>query len=209
MNTTVAFAEKTNSFIIRNAAINAFVEKSIRIVPRLLTSKQNKVIGPAFSHVQTYSAQNMSKVIQRGFSRKLITSLSHVIAFARLNGGGSHDECVNLLFRNGPCDLCGGSCMALLGDGRLLRRLLTGKKAVGTFCRRHRSAAKRLEKKLRFRGLSTFVGKNKWNVWVVVATLSPDVLLPRAGGSPREVAFTQEFFRRGAPIFGYPSFGRR
>ena len=39
----------------------------------------------------------------------------------------------NLLFRCGPCDICGGACFCRPND-ELVERLLTGLKPVGTFC---------------------------------------------------------------------------
>ncbi len=138
---------------------------------------------------------------------------AHAKQFASATGGGSHDQCINLLFRCGSCDICGGPCFATLGDKRLIGRLLTGKKPVGTFARRNKWIAGALDKRLQSRGLTTWKGKNKYGMYVVVACLHPDSFIPEATGAPREVAFTQAFIDEDLPLvvigalYGYPPCG--
>lgn len=139
--------------------------------------------------------------------------LAHAHQFASATGGGTRDQCVNLLFRGAPCNICGGSCFAALDDKQLSNRLLAGKKPVGTFARRSKWIAGALENLLRSRGLSTWKSKNKWNMYVVVATLHPDTFIPKAWGTPRQVAFRQAFIDEEIPLriagalYGYPSCG--
>jgi len=116
----------------------------------------------------------------------------------------------NLLFRNGPCHICRRPCFCLLNDMALARRLLSGKKPVGTFCSREHSEAQRHLKWLESLGLTVWYGMNRCKMHVLVAALHPDVEVPGAG-TPREVAFTQCFIDEGFPcniigaMFGYRS----
>jgi hypothetical protein len=117
----------------------------------------------------------------------------------------------NLLFRCGPCDVCGGSCFCLKSDADLAKRLLTGLKPVGTFA--YRSVAEAIEAAawLNSLGLSTWMGVNKWGADVVVAALNPDEVVAGVG-TPREVAFTQAFIDEALPfsvigaLYGYRKF---
>ena len=38
--------------------------------------------------------------------------LARARKLALTNGGGSRDQCINLLFRGGPCNICGGACLS-------------------------------------------------------------------------------------------------
>ena len=140
-------------------------------------------------------------------------AFSHVKRFALANGGATHDQCLNLMFHKGPCNICLGECFALLDDKRLSNRLLSGKKTVGTFTRRNKWEAWAVAKLLQSRGLTTWQGKNKWNVYVVVACLHPDKYLAKAACTPREAAFTQAFIDEELPLpvvgamYGYPPCG--
>ena len=137
----------------------------------------------------------------------------HARQLAMATGGGSRDECINLLFRGGSCDICGGPCFATLSDRQLIRRLLSGKKPVGTFARKSKWIAHALAKLLQNRGLTTWKGMNKWGMYVVVACLQPDTFIPEAMGTPRQVAFTRAFideklsFAVTGALYGYPPCG--
>ena len=91
--------------------------------------------------------------------------------------------------------------------------ILTGKKPVGTFARKSKWIAGALAKLLQSRGLTTWKGKNKWGMHVVIACLQPDTFIPEAEGTPREVAFTRAFIDEELPfavigaLYGYPSCG--
>ena len=63
-------------------------------------------------------------------------AFAHVKRYALAKGGASHQQIVNLMFRNGCCNICLGNCFCMLDDKRLSNRLLSGKKPVGTFPRR-------------------------------------------------------------------------
>ena len=138
---------------------------------------------------------------------------AHARAYVQANGGGSHEQCFNILFRGGPCNICGRKCFANLSDKQLSDRLLTGKKPVGTFTKRSKWIANALARSLRSRGLATWQGKNRWNMYVVVASLHPDTAIPKAMGTPREVAFTRAFIDEELPLsvcgalYGYPPCG--
>ena len=139
--------------------------------------------------------------------------LAHAEQLASATGGCSRDQCVNLLFRGGPCDICGGPCFSTLGDRHLISRLLTGKKPVGAFARKNKWFAEALAKMLQTRGLTTWRGQNRWGVCVVVACLYPDTFIAEANGTPREVAFAQDFIDEALPyavigaLYGYPPCG--
>ncbi len=119
----------------------------------------------------------------------------------------------NLLFRGGPCDICGGGCLSTLSDRSLSERLLAGLKPVGTYARRSKWHAWALSRVLEKQGLATWRGKNRWGMHVVVASAEPDELISPAGGTPRVLAFTQEFIDEElplsviGPLYGYPACG--
>lgn len=101
-------------------------------------------------------------------------------------------ECAaNLLFRCGPCDVCGGNCLCR-SDAELEAAVAAGSKPVGTFCYRSEAAAMRDRARLEARGLACWSGRNRWGVFEVVASAVPDVPLGE-WGTPRQVAFTQAF----------------
>ena len=135
-------------------------------------------------------------------------ALSHAQAI-----GGDDERSFNLLFRGGPCDICGGCCLSALSDRSLSERLLAGLKPAGTYARQSKWHAWALSHVLEERGLTTWRGKNRWGMHVVVATAEPDKPIPQAGGTPREVAFTQEFIDEAlpfsviGPLYGYPACG--
>jgi hypothetical protein len=121
----------------------------------------------------------------------------HALELAR----GDVDTALNLMFRCGPCDLCDGDCLSTATDDELVKRLLSGRKPVGTFACRQKREATRLAAKLQTQGLAVWIGKNHWRVWEVVATLDPMV---------NAAAFTQEFIDERMPfvdlgrLYGYP-----
>ena len=114
----------------------------------------------------------------------------------------------NLLFRCGPCDVCGGDCFCRTTDADLIDRLLTGLKPVGSFAYRRKSDALKLVQILSEKGLASWYGRNRWRMWVVLAALNPDTHVDGVG-TPREVAFTQEFIDEELPfsvigkLYGY------
>ena len=138
---------------------------------------------------------------------------NHARQLALATGGGTRDQCINLLFRGGPCDICGGPCFATLSDKPLITRLLAGRKPVGTFARKNKWKTCALAKLLQNRGLATWKGKNKWGMYEVVACLHPDTFIPEAMGTPRGVAFSQAFIDEELPLavrgalYGYPACG--
>lgn len=89
--------------------------------------------------------------------------------------GRDDERSFNLLFRGGPCDICGGSCLSTLSDRSLSKRLLAGLKPVGTYARRSKWHAWALSRVLEKHGLTTWRGKNKWGMHVVVASAMPDL----------------------------------
>ena len=119
------------------------------------------------------------------------------------------DLAVNYLFRCGPCDICGGSCLADATDDQLAQRLLTGRKPVGSFAFRRASAARRHARDMETLGLTTWTAKNKWNMWVVLAALRPDEVIGDLG-SARQRAFNLQFINEEVPfeimgaMYGYP-----
>ena len=70
-----------------------------------------------------------------------------------------------------------------------------------------------LAKMLQTRDLTTWRGQNRWGVCVVVACLYPDTFIAEANGTPREVAFAQDFIDEALPyavigaLYGYPPCG--
>ena len=69
---------------------------------------------------------------------------------------------------------------------------MTGLKPVGTFVRRNTHETLGAEMWLRGMGLTTWTGRNRWGMHIVVASLEPDNVVAGAGAA-REVAFTQAF----------------
>ena len=140
------------------------------------------------------------------------TVMQKALQHARLMGG-DEEQSRNLLFRNGPCDVCGGGCFSRSSNRRLTTRLLAGKKPVGTYACRSKWRSEALAKLLTTRGLSTWRGKNRWGMHVVVASAMSDKVLAGAGGTPRELAFTSNFIDEQLPLpvmgalYGYPSCG--
>jgi hypothetical protein len=101
-------------------------------------------------------------------------------------------ECAaNLIFRCGPCDICGGSCFCRPND-ELVAALLSRSKPVGEVHSRHEDVAREFRSQLESLGLACWMGRNRWNMFVVVASAVPDVPLGK-WGTPRQVAFTQAF----------------
>ena len=125
--------------------------------------------------------------------------------------GCGDERSPNLLFRGGPCDVCGGRCFSRLSDGHLIERLLSGQKTIGTFAKRNRWQAWALERLLRHRGLATWRCANRFGMHEVVACLEPDSLV--AGGRVRDLAFRQAFVDECDPLhvrgalYGYPRCG--
>jgi len=151
----------------------------------------------ASHHVQLSNARLLGAV-----------SLAEASYLTRVLGGERNS--FNLLFR-GPCEVCGGRCFSRLTDGRLIERLLSGRKPVGTFARRNHWQAWALDRLLQHRGLNTWRCTNRWGMHVAVACLQPDSMM--AGGRVRDLAFRCAFVDeldplcvRGA-LYGYPSCG--
>ncbi len=121
---------------------------------------------------------------------------------------GDEITAYNLQFRCGPCDICGGDCLCL-SDDLLIERLKTGLKPVGTFPRKTSKQAILLEERLNAEGLTTWLAKNKWGMYIVVACKHPDVTIPMIG-TPRNRAFTMDFINENlsyveiGALFGYP-----
>ena len=98
----------------------------------------------------------------------------------------------NLIFRCGPCDVCNGNCFCQTTDKDLILRLMTGLKPVGSFVRLRKCEAEALSQEFNTKGLTSWYGKNRWKMWIVVAALNPDMHVSGVG-TPRQMAFTQEF----------------
>jgi hypothetical protein len=115
--------------------------------------------------------------------------------------GGNPDTALNLMFRCGPCDVCGGDCLSTAADEELVKRLLSGRKPVGTFACRQKREATRLAAELQGLGLATWIDKNRWQMYIVVATLDPVA---------NAAAFAQAFIDERMPfvelgrLYGYP-----
>ena len=118
--------------------------------------------------------------------------------------GRDDEQSFNLLFRGGPCNICGGRCFSILTDHSLTKRLLDRLKPVGTYARRSKWHAWALSRLLENQGLTTWRGQNRWGMYIVVAAAKPDELVPLAGGTPRQLAFTQQFINEALP---YPVIG--
>jgi hypothetical protein len=122
----------------------------------------------------------------------------HALELAR----GDPEIAVNLMFRCGPCDVCGGDCLSTATDEELVERVLSGKKPVGTFAFRLKRDAKELAADLKDRGLAVWMGRNRWRMWAVVASLDPVA---------NAAAFTQAFidermsFVDMGKLYGYPT----
>lgn len=84
-------------------------------------------------------------------------------------------------------------------DGDLARRLLTWLKPVGTFVRRNTVETLGAEMRLQGMGLTTWTGRNRWGMHIIVASLEPDNVVAGAG-APREVAFTKAFIDERLPM---------
>jgi hypothetical protein len=121
---------------------------------------------------------------------------------------GDRITAYNLQFRGGPCDICGGDCFCK-NDEDLLTRIMSGLKPIGTFPFTSKKNALNFKKEIEEKGLTTYMKKNKWNMWTIVATIVPDKNIEGIG-TPREKAFRMEFINeedtfveRGA-LYGYP-----
>lgn len=122
----------------------------------------------------------------------------HALELARRN---SRTAC-NLMFRGGPCDICGGGCLSQGSDQQLAERVAQGLKPVGTFAFTTRRKAKEEAEDLKQNfGLTTKVAKNRWGMWVVVATRSPDEY-PEAF-TDSFLNETDDILTRGR-LYGYP-----
>ena len=150
--------------------------------------------------------RTLRKQTRRHF-RSLVPCLEKSLAHASLIVGPQN--AANFVFRLGPCDVCGGACFCR-SDEELVSRLLTGLKPVGTFayCTEEEMLLQRGE--MERKGLTCWSGRNRWNMFEIVATLYPDVQVADIG-TPRETAFTQEFidemvsFRVRGLLYGYRS----
>ena len=120
----------------------------------------------------------------------------HRFAIALRHAATPHgpDFVENLICRCGPCHLCRRPCFSMRSDGDLARRLLTGRKPVGIFVRRNTDETLGAEM-----GLTTWTGRNRWGMHIVVASLEPDNVV--AGlGAPRKVACIQTFIDERLPM---------
>eukprot|EP00976_Prorocentrum_cordatum_P085191 1185965-Prorocentrum_minimum.AAC.1 len=100
----------------------------------------------------------------------------------------------NFQFRNGPCDICGGPCFCLADDNMLVDRLVdpTFPKPVGCFVFTSRRDANLFQKTLNV-PLTTWQGRNRWGMYIVVATARPTATINGLNGTIAEVAFSQAF----------------
>ena len=134
----------------------------------------------------------------------------HTLAVARSHTGTLHgpEFAENLMFRGGPCHLCRRACFCLRSDEHLTKRLLKGLKPVGTFAERDVRDAQCEQDTLDDLGLTTWLGRNRWGCFIVVAALNPDDHIPGVG-TPRDVAFSQDFIDELMPfdvigaLYGY------
>lgn len=140
--------------------------------------------------------------------QKLKLALEHAMIIAK--GNKIHAE--NFMFRCGPCDVCGGDCLCISDNNELEKRLLTGKKPVGSFPYESKEEALTEISRLKKIGIESWYGQNKWNMWIVVAALKPDECLYLNGnsvGTPRELSFTYKFINEELPfpiiglLYGY------
>jgi len=125
-----------------------------------------------------------------------IPSLEQSLEHAARIVGPRH--AANFVFRCGPCDVCGGACLCR-PDDELIARAKTGLKPVSTFAFRSKRRAFSLEARLQQEGLACWTARNRWKMWIVVASARPDEPVGSLG-SPREVAFTQEFIDERLPL---------
>lgn len=100
----------------------------------------------------------------------------------------------NFQFRNGPCDVCGGPCFCLADDDMLIERLVDPAfpKPVGCFVFKRRRDANLFQKTLNV-PLTTWQGKNRWGMYIVVATARPTAHISGINGTIADVAFSQAF----------------
>lgn len=134
------------------------------------------------------------------------TAYNHALILAN----GDEKTAKNLMFRCGPCDICNSDC--LCGDDfDLIERVDSGDKPVATFAFQTLNEAITCSKILERKGISTWRGINKWNMYIVVASKNPDTYIEKANGTPRQKAFTQNFineegltFVEIGALYGYP-----
>ena len=90
----------------------------------------------------------------------------------------------NFQFRNGPCDICGGPCFCLADDNMLVDRLVdpTFPKPVGCFVFTSRRDANLFQKTLNV-PLTTWQGRNRWGMYIVVATARPTATINGLNGT--------------------------
>jgi hypothetical protein len=121
---------------------------------------------------------------------------------ALILSNGNKETAINLMFRGGPCNICGGNCLSVLcGNSKLLiSRILEKKKPVGSFGFRKKDDAINFAKYLNTLGISTYVNQNDYLIWVVVGTCMEEGL----------EALCDEFINETMPIikmgylYGYP-----
>ena len=137
--------------------------------------------------------------------REMERATRHVYQLAY--GNPVHAE--NYRFRGGPCDVCGGNCLCST-DSELIARLLTGLKPVGYFACHTQTEANELCLYLEGEyDLRTWSGRNRWGMFMVVASLSPETTIIGVG-TPQAVAMTQAFIdelvdvRVQREMYGYP-----
>jgi hypothetical protein len=134
------------------------------------------------------------------------TAYQHALILAN----GDEKTAKNLMFRCGPCDICGGDCLCG-SDFELIKLLVSGDKPIGSFAYQSLNEALKCSEILERKGISTWRGINKWNMYIVVASKNPDTYIEKANGTPREKAYTQNFineedltFVEIGALYGYP-----
>lgn len=88
----------------------------------------------------------------------------------------NYETSVNLMFRCGPCDICGGKCLCLQDDKLLIQRIISRKKPVGSFAYSSKRKANKMRKYLESIGICTYMNKNIWNMWIVFGTCTKEGL---------------------------------
>ena len=113
---------------------------------------------------------------------------------ALILAGGDVRKAINISFRGGPCNICGGGCMCNENTHVLIQRVKSGEKPVAIF------VGTRVLKYLK--DVYTKVIRNKWGCIITIATRYNNL---------RKEAFSEAFyneqmdFNRVSELYGYPT----
>ena len=140
--------------------------------------------------------------------RKFVVALLHATQLAQEEGVKAE----NLMFRCGPCDICGGDCLCQ-DDELLLVQTYDERKPLASFTFQCFSEMKSYEFDLKALEFTTWCGRNKMGMFIVLATMQPDRVLVHHDASVRELAFNYDFINELGSVdemrdvYGYPDIG--